>query len=402
MRGKYKLADPGFACFKKKKAQDAGTAPQIRLHGGTDTYGAPEVYRTNAHQTIDVWSLACVFSMAATWVVLGFQGVCQYQLVRETALKSLLGIIKDDDHPLLQFLRVPARAKPQKVDCFHNGTEILREVAGWHSVLKNSTRRTDPITAAVIDLIGDRMLIQDPEKRIKSRELCTELKKLVAAAKKTIATAQSDEPVEIRCQRQHMENLLKGIDRDAAPQATEEQSIARTLAPAFVPGLPVNRSALKAHMSNLALKKTSHRFDTIPESRPGPISLGTYLGSPDVMVTGAEQQHGASSTKAYATPDSVSLPDRRKSTKQSMSSWRPSRASTFGQTTRRNTGISVLTHRPTESVARVRAPQNVIQARESIERKRARSAGLSVLGKKKLKKDDFLSKYFFERDIVSL
>ncbi|KAF2679078.1 hypothetical protein K458DRAFT_315328, partial [Lentithecium fluviatile CBS 122367] len=82
VRGKYKLADPGFARFKK--AQDKGTVPQIRIHGGTDTYGAPEVSsEATVHQTIDTWSLGCVFSMAATWVILGYSGVCQYQLVRE-------------------------------------------------------------------------------------------------------------------------------------------------------------------------------------------------------------------------------------------------------------------------------------------------------------------------------
>ncbi|KAJ4379241.1 hypothetical protein N0V86_005286 [Didymella sp. IMI 355093] len=275
VRGKYKLADPGFACFKKKKAQESGTSPRICLHGGTSTYGAPEVYGTNVDQTIDVWSLACVFSMAATWVVLGFQGVCQYQLVREKALEGLLGTIKDDSHPLLQFLQVPAHAKPCKVDCFHNGTEILPEVAGWHSLLKSSSRRTDPITAALVDLIGNRMLVKDPVERITSRDLCTELRKLVASAKRTMTKVHADETLEARTQRQHMEILLKGIDKDAAPEATEEQQPMRALAPAFVSGLPVNRSALKAHISNLALKKTSHRFRTIPESHSGPTSLGT-------------------------------------------------------------------------------------------------------------------------------
>ena len=45
VRGKYKLADPGFARFKKK-LQDTGAAPpEIRIHGGTDTYGTLEFHQ---------------------------------------------------------------------------------------------------------------------------------------------------------------------------------------------------------------------------------------------------------------------------------------------------------------------------------------------------------------------
>jgi hypothetical protein len=39
VRGKYKLADPGFARFKKAAQGKSAAPPQILVHGGTDTYG---------------------------------------------------------------------------------------------------------------------------------------------------------------------------------------------------------------------------------------------------------------------------------------------------------------------------------------------------------------------------
>jgi serine/threonine protein kinase len=99
---KYKLADPGYAWFRKMEADDNGVKPLASLRGGTDTYGAPEVYRMYAHQTVNIWSLGCVFSMAATWIVLGFPGVNQYGSLRAKGIASILKSAGDARRILLE------------------------------------------------------------------------------------------------------------------------------------------------------------------------------------------------------------------------------------------------------------------------------------------------------------
>ena len=59
-------------------------------------------------------------------------------------------------------------------DYFHNGTHVLDDVLQWHDVLRNSLRKTDTITSAVLDLV-DRMMLTDVSTRIDAESLCTEL-----------------------------------------------------------------------------------------------------------------------------------------------------------------------------------------------------------------------------------
>lgn len=84
--------DPGFAKFIEKTNE----CPIEHLDGGTETFGAPErhagIIKTldPVAQTIDIWSLGCVFSIAATWVVLGYQGIRQYNWMREKAISKII------------------------------------------------------------------------------------------------------------------------------------------------------------------------------------------------------------------------------------------------------------------------------------------------------------------------
>jgi serine/threonine protein kinase len=393
VRGKYKLADPGFARFKKK-AQDKGAAPQIRLHGGTDTYGAPEVSsQATVHQTIDTWSLGCVFSVAATWLILGYQGVCQYQLMREKALGNLLKTIKEDGHPLLISQRLTVSAKPEKLDCFHNGTDVLSEITSWHALLRNSVRKTDPITEEVLNLVDQNMLLQDPKKRIDSRLLCEKLQQIVCSSKKVLSETIAARSLEARERQERMEGLLYEIEKEAATQVVEEPTPEPTRP--FTAGLPVNRDALKVQLEHVALKKTSHRFETIPDPQSTPAVPETIVDKPTIITSdtmGLKEVLYRSETQPESTVMSTS--DKRKSV----------RRSTFGQPSRTNTGSTILTHQKTGIMPPTHANQNVIQARESMDRElKQKNASLSgILGKKKLSKDEYLSKHFKDRDIVSL
>ncbi|PGH11424.1 serine/threonine protein kinase [Polytolypa hystricis UAMH7299] len=154
---KFKLADFGFARLVER-AKDK-EAPEQYIEGGTQTYGAPELARmkngtrTPVQQTIDTWSLGCVFSVAATWNVLGFRGVQQYERLRKLASRSEAGTVTDK---------------------FHNNVQVLPEVLHWHDHLRNHIRAADTLTRKVLDFIEIN--------RLKSGALCDELGRLLEEA----------------------------------------------------------------------------------------------------------------------------------------------------------------------------------------------------------------------------
>jgi serine/threonine protein kinase len=386
VRGKYKLADPGFARFKRK-AQN--TIPQIRIHGGTDTYGAPEVSTQAAvHQTIDMWSLGCVFSMAATWVVMGYDGVRQYQSVREKALGNLLRTIQEDEHPLLVSQHLTAKAKPEKLDCFHDGTGALSEVTGWHALLKNSTRRTDPITKSVLDLVDDEMLLRDPHQRISSKRLCEQLKRIGLSSKKVIQDTTAAELPKDRAQRARMEDLLYEIDKEAATQIVEDVSPRPTHS--STAGPLIDRDALKVKLEHVALKKTSHRYETLPTPRAH--NANAIFETPKSMTS--EVMGTRASPERSETRHEPTYMEKRMTFRQS----------TLGQPSRSNTVTTAFASRKPGVDSRAHATQNVIQAREGMDLDRkGKGAALGAMWtRKKPRKDEYLSKHFKNRDIVSL
>ncbi|KUJ16335.1 uncharacterized protein LY89DRAFT_719074 [Mollisia scopiformis] len=170
--GEFKLADPGFAIFQKK----IGNArPTAELTGGTKTYSAPEqIPRAGPsrgfYQTVDVWALGCVFSIAATWIALGHQGVRKYTQLREEANHRALNSIAQSGNQDLPRL--------DSGDYFHDGRDVLPEVTAWHLYLRNILRGTDRVTSQVLDVVDHHMLIKDPRNRWQSSEVYEKLFKI--------------------------------------------------------------------------------------------------------------------------------------------------------------------------------------------------------------------------------
>jgi len=107
-------------------------------------------------QTSDVWSLGCVLSVAATYLVLDEQGVISYRRMRLEAPK-----ITGDDG-----------------DAFHDGRGVLDIVKEWHRYLKVSRRQSDFFTDAVLDMVEKYMLV--PEKdRMNAREVAGKFKEIL-------------------------------------------------------------------------------------------------------------------------------------------------------------------------------------------------------------------------------
>lgn len=133
--------------------------------------GAPEFARAKrsetqspVKQTIDTWSFGCVLSVAATWVILGFQGVRQFELQRKLANEEL------------------GRKDGRDSDRFHDGRDVLPKIKAWYRYLLNRIRKADTITESVSDLINGRMLQGIPDERLTSTKLCERLDELLYSA----------------------------------------------------------------------------------------------------------------------------------------------------------------------------------------------------------------------------
>ncbi|KAL1860453.1 hypothetical protein Daus18300_009227 [Diaporthe australafricana] len=172
VQGRFKLADPGEACSKavprlRNKHSLRGDESPLRLQvpGGTKSFAAPEkntctytagLTREIPHvtQAIDIWSLGCVFSVAATYVVAGKEGVKQYRLLRQKALKGVnLGV----------------------GDAFHDAKSVLPEVTSWHQYLRTCIRTQDDYTSKVLDIVDDLMLITPDKERVSGSDLTEQL-----------------------------------------------------------------------------------------------------------------------------------------------------------------------------------------------------------------------------------
>ncbi|KAM7201206.1 hypothetical protein V8F20_004952 [Naviculisporaceae sp. PSN 640] len=174
VKGKFKLADFGFAKFEPNQQ---GKDPLTELDGLTHTYGAPECdpgrirrqTKTQHTQEIDTWSLGCVLSSIATWVVLGSFAYDQYHDIRKLAIEDLKGD--------------PTFSPPKATDCFHDGRHILGAVKSWHKYLLNSMRKSDTITGDVLRFVENHMLLSNPKDRWPSTAVVKGLRDIVVTAK---------------------------------------------------------------------------------------------------------------------------------------------------------------------------------------------------------------------------
>ncbi|KAJ4385511.1 hypothetical protein N0V93_009939 [Gnomoniopsis smithogilvyi] len=191
---RFKLADPGEAhiVVAHGESEPAGAF----ITGGTRTYAAPEkapylesdaVAHGQVPQSSDVWSLGCVFSVAATYVVLGTQGVLQFDEVRRQCAKN-------PEAP--QHRNWP--------DAFYDGPDVRKVVTDWHAYLRSAIRRTDGLTATVLTMIDDRVLVP-ADKRWDAVEFSQRLEELI----------DGNHPPEARPVPGYIEEMLREIDPKA-------------------------------------------------------------------------------------------------------------------------------------------------------------------------------------------
>ena len=158
----------------------------------------PDGTLSGVTQSIDTWSFGCVLSVAATWVVLGFQGIRQYQQLRQLSpTNTRNGVVYDR---------------------FHDGIDVLPEIKKWHDYLRGHIRVSDTMTPMVLDLIERSMLQTNTRSRMNFVKLCEKLQGLIRLAKEMIKgldnfSTETDEVV--------LKALLK-IEEEAQSQKSSE------------------------------------------------------------------------------------------------------------------------------------------------------------------------------------
>lgn len=80
-----------------------------------------------------------------------------------------------------------------RTDCFHDGHDVIPEIKEWHDYLKEVKRDSDQVTPAILDLVDKKMLVKDPDARIKSQELHGKLLKVIATAKQQMHSTTSQQ-----------------------------------------------------------------------------------------------------------------------------------------------------------------------------------------------------------------
>ncbi|KAF7531296.1 hypothetical protein G7054_g8990 [Neopestalotiopsis clavispora] len=210
VKGRFKIADPAEGCIVPSIS---GNHPQAATIGGTITYASPEKSQNQESSTSDlseirkiplnsdVWSLGCVFSVAATYVVLGKLGVEEYDELRRKA-------------------NIEVRGKNS--DTFHDGSNVLLAVHHWHDYLRRAARGTDMLTKAVLDFVDRHMLVSDHMNRSDASGVVKLLTEILHAHTQNQDTA-TESPQDITEFLQSLEQ-----DVDALSIQESEQSYSRT------------------------------------------------------------------------------------------------------------------------------------------------------------------------------
>ena len=323
---------------------------------------------TRIDQTIDVWSLGCVFSIAATWVVLGYQGIQQFEKLRRNAIKKM----QESRH-------VQGSSETVAMDCdwFHDGKDVLADVTNWHRLLREFLRKTDTVTSQVLDLVDQKMLCGPSRGRLDARAICQELKELLSRSEEQPRKAIPENII----------SVLLEVD-ETAPSIvvkTPSETTAGSEQGHFL-GSPQDRKARKSSRLEFPLMKTANRSEYLRSALMAQTDTGYSPSIPhkDQIVNGELSLQYTTSIQPQTHGLHTVLEEHRPH-------------SSTEHTPERIQKDSAPRHNHRRQASKPYEPQDVFQARGMIEARN--QTGFSW--KKKSRKDKLLTKHFDYRDIVS-
>ncbi|KAL9632109.1 MAG: hypothetical protein Q9164_005519, partial [Protoblastenia rupestris] len=167
----FKIADLGLVHSEESHSLHHNV-PGIDAFG-TRAYDAPETYGSDlareswplsVKQGLDIWSLGCVFSEVATWVVHGWKQVSEYRRRRQAEVKDKLD--------------------PTGKHLFHDGSSVLKTVLEVHDFIMESSRIRDPITVTLLEGLVHDML--QPNSRPYAKLVYEKSKRLIRSARREL------------------------------------------------------------------------------------------------------------------------------------------------------------------------------------------------------------------------
>ena len=287
----------------------------------------------------------------------GFSAVRDFNKVRKKAIQGVKG--KSADLPSLK-----------SADLFHNGTDVLSDVTAWHVIMRNSSRRVDPITSQILDLVDGKMLRAEPHERVSADGLSDEFGEILQRCKE-----RKPDPIP-----ESIMSALLEINEEA-PVRAEESSVMQQQQQVDALDTSSDRKTRKTRALNIPLKRTARRSEYLKSA----LSIDT---------------------KTEKTAEENILPKRNKSIKFDDRPPGTIRQMSAGEFQRLGEHRSHYDprHEPTRlelitqhSFEKPHESQDVYEAREAMRRRRKRSLR-NPLGKRK---DEVLSRYLKNRDIVS-
>ncbi|KAF2139612.1 uncharacterized protein K452DRAFT_320254 [Aplosporella prunicola CBS 121167] len=178
----FKLGDLGLSHFMKTSSRNETYGSDT---SGTRTYGAPECCRPDddirniplqIKQSVDIWSIGCVYCEAVVWVMLGRGGLEGYRQRRQ----------KETD----------SRGCGDR-GCFHDGTGTLTCALDYPNTIleKKQKRECDTVTEHIFEVVR-KALRSDSEARPTAKILRTDiLDILTLQQKRTAASRRNTAPV---------------------------------------------------------------------------------------------------------------------------------------------------------------------------------------------------------------
>jgi hypothetical protein len=287
--------------------------------------------------------------MAATWVVLGKQGIYQYNIVRQKAIQTVVQRSADAEQRDI----IPG-------DFFHNGKDVLPEIKQWHQYLRSVARHTDHITKSILNLVEEHLLVA--QNRMSAKELYKRLQTLLEEAKKDSIPAELADLMDTL--RKIDGEALSNPEDSEKPQASTRPGIHQIKSPSRGDQLQVPK-----------LLKTASRYETLTK-----ISAAR---SPKLETRHLAQHMDTNSH--FVSEREVHDPTQNHAVDADTPPYRMS--SPPGQLSKRSSTFYSQRLQDVNSPA----PQNVIQAREEFRD--------SAWFKKT--KDTVLTAHFDNRDIVS-